>query len=92
MHDYIVTGDDDETAAAEIQAHAEAFGWGGVRPETQQRIHFRSAGYDAVVQRRGAFWFAYSAKANAPRVSGPTSGRMSAVREVISGAWLAGAA
>lgn len=80
MTDTIITGDGDETAAAEIQAHAEARGWGGVSPTIQQRVRFRATGHDAVVQRRGAFWFAWSAKSGA--AVGPVSSRARAAREV----------
>lgn len=82
MTDYIITKDDDATATAELQEYAEVVGWAGVDPLTQQRIRLRSTGHDAVVQRRGAFWFAYSSTRGS--LAGPSSSRAAAVREVTS--------
>lgn len=84
MPDFIISGNDDPTAAAEIQAHADREGWGGVDPLTQQRVQFRHTAREAIVQKRGGFFFAFSMSSGGPRVVGPMRSRIAAARAVLA--------
>lgn len=81
MDDQIITGDSDETMAAEIQDHAARVGWGGVDPLTQQRVVFRATRRDAVVQKRGPMFFAASIWPDGQiKFAGPSKSKIGAAR------------
>jgi hypothetical protein len=85
MTDYLITGDDEQIAALDIQHHAERKGWGRVRPDTQQRIRFRETMREVVVQRRGAFFFAVAHDHEGrAHTAGPVGNRIDGARQVIS--------
>lgn len=85
MIDHIITGDSDETAAHEIQRHANRAQWGDVEPLTQQRVTFRDTMRDAVVQKRGPMFFAVAFdNEGLPHCVGPQPDRIGAARKAIN--------
>lgn len=69
---YVIIGDAEQIAALDIQHHANRCGWGGVEPLTQRRIRFRGFMREAVIQKRGPFFFAVAYdREGVPHVSGP---------------------
>lgn len=80
----IYTGDDEQTAAIDLQIYATEQGWGGVDPLTQQRVRFRETMREAVVQKRGGFFFAVAFGSDGrPYGAGPAPFRDQAAREAI---------
>lgn len=82
--DHIITGDDEQVAALDIQHHAARQGWGDVSPSTQQRIRFRDTMREAVVQKRGPVFFAVAHDAGGhPHCIGPHASKIGAARAAV---------